>query len=110
MNNLISKIEEFVHLESNWDSYNAEMISKTSISIAIKTINYLNSIELSKGLTISVFPMRDGGIQFEFDGENISSELEINHNGELTFFDNEENIERKPLKIFKLTELSNLLC
>lgn len=112
LNNLRSKIEGLVHLESNWDSYNAEIISKTAVAVAIETINYLNSKELlSNGLSVSVFPMRDGGIQFEFDGENICAELEINQKGELAFilFDDEENIELEPLKLFELTELSTLL-
>ena len=54
--------------------------------------------------------MRDGGIQFEFDGENICAELEINHNGDSTFilFDDDDNIIVKG-QLFELSELSTLL-
>ena len=84
--NLKNKIERFAHLESNWDSYDAEIISKTAIDTAIKTLYHLNSKgQLTNGFIVSVFPMRDGGIQFEFDGENICAELEINHNGDSIF-------------------------
>ena len=111
LNNLRSKIEGLVHLESNWDSYNAEIISKTAVAVAIETVNFLNSKELlSNGLSVSVFPMRDGGIQFEFDGENICAELEINQNGDSTFilFDDDGNIIDKG-QLFELSELSTLL-
>lgn len=109
--NLKSKIEAFAHLESNWDSYNAEIISKTAIDTAIKTLYHLNSKgQLTNGFTVSVFPMRDGGIQFEFDGENICAELEINQNGDSTFilFDGDDNIIGKK-QLFELSELSSLL-
>lgn len=105
-------INGFSSLQHNWDSYNADVISKNAIDAAIETLNHLNSKgQLTNGFTVNVFPMRDGGIQFEFDGENICAELEINHNGELTFilFDNNGNIEQEPLKLFELTELSTLL-
>jgi hypothetical protein len=111
LNNLRSKIQGLVHLESNWDSYNAVIISKTAIAIAIETVNFINCKGLlSTDLAVSVFPMRDGGIQFEFDGENICAELEINHKGDLIFihFDDEDNIINKG-KLFELSELSTLL-
>lgn len=54
--------------------------------------------------------MRDGGIQFEFDGKNICAELEINPNGDSTFilFDDERNIVDKG-QLFELSELTTLL-
>lgn len=104
-------INGFANLQHNWDSYDADMISKVSIDTSIETLNHLyNKGILSIGIKISVFPMRDGGIQFEFDGDNICAELEINQNGELTFilFDDDGNIVDKG-QLFELSELSTLL-
>jgi hypothetical protein len=108
---LADTIKAFSSIQPNWDSYNADKISKSAIDTAIETLNYLNSKGLlSNGIKINVFPMRDGGIQFEFDGETICAELEINQNGDLTFilFDNDANIVDKK-QLFELSELSSLL-
>ena len=104
-------INGFANLQPNWDSYDADVISKVAIDVSIETLNHLYSKGLlSNGIKVSVFPMRDGGVQFEFDGENICAELEINQSGELTFilFDDEGNIVDKG-QIFELSELSTLL-
>lgn len=109
--NLSDTIKGFSKLQTNWDTYNSEVISKNAIEKAIEVINHLNSKGLlSIGIKVSVFPMRDGGIQFEFDGEYICAELEINQSSELTFilFDNEGNIVDKG-QLFELSELSTLL-
>lgn len=102
----------FSNLQRNWDSYDADEISKSAIDKAIETLNHLNSKgKLTNDFTVNVFPMRDGGIQFEFDGENLIAELEISPNGELTLihFDDEGNIIGEPQKLFELSELSILL-
>lgn len=109
--NFADTINEFKNLQPNWDSYDADVISKVSIDAAIETLNHLyNKGLISNGIKVSVFPMRDGGIQFEFDGKNICAELEINQNGELTFilFDDDGNIVNKG-QLFELSELSTLL-
>ena len=109
--NFVDTINGFSNLKTNWDSYNADAISKNAIDTAIETLNYLLSEGLlSNGINISVFPMRDGGVQFEFEGENICSELEINPSGELTFilFDDNGNIVDK-WQLFELSELSTFL-
>jgi hypothetical protein len=101
----------FSNLQRNWDSYNADIVSKNAIDTAIETLNHLNSKgQLTNGFTVNVFPMRDGGIQFEFDGENICAELEINQNGDSTFilYDDDANIIDKG-QLFELSELSTLL-
>lgn len=104
-------INGYANLQENWDSYNANPVSNNSIEISLEVLNYLLfSGILSKGIYVNVFPMRDGGIQFEFDGDNICAELEINQNGELTFiqFDCEGNIIKEQ-QLFELLELSILL-
>ena len=71
----------FSNLQKNWDSYNADTISQIAIDTAIEALNPLhNKGLLANGITVNVFPMRDGGIQFEFDGQYICAELEISPN------------------------------
>jgi hypothetical protein len=110
-NDLLNKIDEFSKLLSNWDSYNANVISKIAIATAKKVLDNIKTTGFLSGeIEINVFPMRDGGIQFEFDGNNICAELEINQNGEMTFiqFSNDGGITKK-LELFQLSELSTLL-
>lgn len=109
---LSNKIYAFVNLQKNWDSYDADVISPTAIDVAIETLNHLYSKGVhSKGIKISVFPMRDGGIQFEFDGEYICAELEINQNGDLIFnlFDDDGNIINDTKQPFELSTLATRL-
>jgi len=109
--NLENKVAGFKNLQTNWDSYNADTISEISINKAIDTLSYLyiNGF-LSNSIEINVFPMRDGGIQYEFDSDSFSAELEINNEGSLTYilFDEEANLVDK-IQIFELKELSVLL-
>lgn len=101
----------FSNLQKNWDSYNADTITQIAIDTAIGALNHLhNKGLLANGITVNVFPMRDGGIQFEFDGQYICAELEISPNGETTFilFDDDGNILEKE-QIFELSEIPTLL-
>ena len=110
---LEERINGFQNLKANWDSYDADPISEKAISIALDVLEFLRREGiLTSGIEVNVFPMRDGGIQFEFDTENLSSELEINPKGDLMFLMFDENadlIYQKPLKIYELSELSTLL-
>lgn len=57
------RIESFSELEKNWDGYDANEITIQSIAVANSV---LDSISKTTDINIiSVFPMRDGGIQFE---------------------------------------------
>jgi hypothetical protein len=109
--NIADKIKGFSNLQPNWDSYQADKISKKAIETAIETLNHMRTEgNLSNEMTFNVFPMRDGGIQFEFDSDVICAELEINPYGKLIFvlYDNEGDlIESKPL--LELSELSTCL-
>ena len=101
----------FSDLLPNWDTYNADPISKAAIAKAIQTVDFLNQEAfISDTLNINVFPMRNGGIQLEFDNSYLSAELEINLEGHQTFirFDTSGNIvEEKPLT--DLSQLTTLL-
>ena len=106
-------INDFALLQSNWDSYNADAISKTAIKIAHRVLQYLNNEDyIFDEFEINVFPMRDGGIQYEFDKKEVSTELEISPSGNLQFirYDNDGNIVTTiNLPIYELSELSFLL-
>ena len=100
----------FAHLEQNWDGYNAEPISSSSIATALEVLGQLeNDRMFSRKISIHVFPMRSGGIQYEFDAENLSAELEIDTNGGMQFivFDEKGNIiDRAPLFDYELSSLA----
>ena len=110
---LQEKINGFVNLENNWDSYNANPISTVSIETALEVLNNLNNNDIfSEGIEINVFPMRDGGVQFEFDSKYFCAELEISSQGQMTYllFDENANILHKEIiNSYDLPELSNLL-
>jgi len=109
--NLENKVAGFKNLQTNWDSYNADTISETSIYKAIDTLSYLyiNGF-LSNSIEINVFPMSNGGIRFEFENKPAKSELEIDKEGILTyFFYDESDGFLDEIQIFELSELSALL-
>lgn len=111
LNQLERRINSFAFLEKNWDSYNADKISKESIRMAIKILYDMNNDGgLAGGIIINVFPMRNGGIQFEFDGSNLCAELEIKPEGGMEFilYDNEGN-PTENMQVFEFSEFSNLL-
>ena len=107
--NMEDTIKNFSLLEPNWDSYNADKVADTSIETALFVLNFLKREDMfSKGIDIHVFPMRDGGIQFEFDSENSACELEINPQGEMMFiaYDEDDTIwETTPIYPYELSEL-----
>jgi len=106
-------ISHFSSLPPNWDSYNADVISKTAIKISQQVLQYLNNEDyIFDEFEINVFPMRDGGIQYEFDKKQVTAELEINPSGEMNFihYDQQGNIlKAMNLPINELSELSSLL-
>jgi len=72
---LINKINKFADLEYNWNSYNSDIISKISIDVAINILNNF-IVYMDEDVQINVFPMNNGGIQFDID--NIEIEIDIN--------------------------------
>ncbi len=109
---LLNKLNTIRDLPKNWDSYDANVISEDAMETAIKTLNYLyNENQLSNEFSVTVFPMRDGGIQLEFDWISKEAELEINPDGDLTFirFDDDGNMIGTPDRLYELSELSTVL-
>lgn len=110
---LLDTIRSFSELKSNWDSYQANQISENAITVAIKVLSHLNRPgNLPIGIEVNVFPMRDGGIQFDFDSSNLTAELEIDVDGNMRFltFDDEGNVVyEEKLKTYELMEVSSLL-
>ena len=60
---LKTRIESFSELKKNWDSYEADEITSSSIITAHSVLDFLS--KTTDINSIAVFPMRDGGIQFE---------------------------------------------
>ncbi len=56
-------ILSFLDLEKNWDTYDAEKTTIQSIESAIILLESLSNIIFIT--QVNVFPMRDGGIQFD---------------------------------------------
>ena len=91
------RIESFSELEKNWDGYNADEITISSI---ITAHGLLDSICTNYDLnSISVFPMRNGGIQLEIGDYK---EIEI-LNDEITEieFDSFFNVIRQLKSVWK---------
>lgn len=85
-NKLKNIIYSFSKLGENWDTYGAEAITQGVIKKALSVLDllYRNRL-LMGGFNTHVFPMRDGGIQYEFDNEYMSIELEINPDGDMLY-------------------------
>lgn len=97
-------IKSFSKLEKNWDSYDANEITPQSIMTAYDVLDSINDVN-----DVKVFPMRNGGIQFEIGHyrEIEILDFDINEIG----FDSEFNkisidfVKRFPN--FKLTKKYN---
>jgi hypothetical protein len=91
------RIESFSELEKNWDGYDADEITIQSIAVANSV---LDSISKTNDINnIAVFPMRDGGIQFEIGD---FKEIEIfNYEIKEIEFDSEYNITNELKSVWK---------
>lgn len=90
----------------------ASPISAAAIKVALKVLDQLNKADIfSTGIEVNVFPMRDGGIQFEFDADDLCAELKIDEDGQMLSiqFNEEANVVRKiVIHQYELPELSSL--
>ncbi len=105
---LNDKIGGFENLNTDWDSYNADSISSSAISMGLEILNFLKREgTLTSGIKVNVFPMRGGGIQFEFEAENLDAELEINTLGDLaliSFNDSGDIVLKQPIKAYEFND------
>lgn len=102
-NFLISKINGFRDLEENFDSYNSDKISNESIETSIKILNELNNVE-----ELFVFPMRDGGIQFEISRfSDIEEELIIDKEGNIRIIEYNTTGDLLSNKSIKLEQIQS---
>jgi len=110
---LRDRIKGFINLTQNWDSYNADPTSLQAIDCALQVLNWLSKDDIFfHSIQINVFPMRSGGIQFEFDGDKISSELEINNDGTMEYIlfnEDDDIIKRNFVNNYELSELTNFI-
>ncbi len=91
---LLEKINGFQFLDKNWDSYNADTISTKAIQTAVSILEKIVQTTKNYSIELHVFPMRNGGIQFELDSDSLSLEIEIDTKGDLKLirFDEEGDI------------------
>ncbi len=87
------RIKSFSDLKDNWDGYGADKITEQSILVAISLLDSLSNDK------ILVYPMRNGGIQFEI-GDYKEIEIFNNDITEL-FFDSELNIIKELKREYK---------
>jgi hypothetical protein len=78
------RIKSFSDLKDNWDGYGADKITEQSILVAISLLDSLSNDK------ILVYPMRNGGIQFEI-GDYKEIEI-LNNDITEVIFDSELNI------------------
>ena len=87
----IAKIEEFLALQKDWDSYGASVISRIAADMARRFITRCDSDGLS---VYFVSPGRDGEVMVEFQSsKNKSAEIYFTDDGtsELIIFDSDSN-------------------
>jgi hypothetical protein len=110
---LTNRISLFNNYQENWDSYNAKKITSKAIQCALETLSILSfSGLLNSSIDVNVFPMRDGGIQFDFDmiGNEKTSELEIAPDGKFRFLEyNSEGDIINEVENFSITNLKSCL-
>lgn len=82
---MISIVDSFSELHENWDGYNADRITSAAQKSAINIIHQFGKNDVFNKISVHIFPMRDGGIQFELDGSIITAELEIDPKGTVKF-------------------------
>lgn len=89
-----SSLNEYKNLDHNWDGYNAEKPSLPAIEYAKKIIKYLILHGIKNPF---LYPMRNGGVQIEFQEHTNNFEIEINPDKSiiLLVFDNQDNLIRE---------------
>ena len=84
----LQKMAGFENLKRNWDTYDALPIEPENICLALKL---LEGIISSKTPEPDIFPVPDGGIQFEWGNEKYDLEVEVSEpQGVMVLFEDEE--------------------
>jgi hypothetical protein len=76
----LRRLEEISSLQKDWDSYGAEAPAKAAIFAGRRFIASLD--RLQKAAPFFVAPIPDGGIQMEWQGQDVALEVEINPAGD----------------------------
>jgi len=100
-----NKLDSFIHLKKNWDSYNADKVSQQTIDFSKKVVATL--IENDVPIDFCV-PLRNGGVQLEFHDGTNEFELEIHPNRSIIYikYDLEGNIvQKKKIKLGQINEI-----
>lgn len=76
----IEKIQSFIHLPSNWDTYGAEAIPQDACTNSIDFLLELFKCSWSSGFSLQepfIAPSPDGTIEFEWESEDGNKELSV---------------------------------
>jgi hypothetical protein len=85
----LNQIEEFSQLETDWSSYCCNPVSQCSIDRAKDLIKFLYPFLKLKEISLSIYPIADGGHAYKRPPEDSRSTVEIN----ITNGDRELNFE-----------------
>ncbi len=99
------EIDSFKTLKYNWDGYNAEPTADAAIHLAKEVVTELISNRIKIDICV---PMRDGGIQFDIDGDKYSTEIEIHPDQTISLIVYNENAEIVKNKIISLSEIKTI--
>lgn len=83
----LERLESFVKLEPNWDSYDAAVISVKAVEMARAV---LREIDFDLYTNVTVVPMPDGGVQIDCDAHTEGQyclEIECHPNGKFGMLD-----------------------
>ena len=80
---VIERLCGFLYLEPGWDSYGALTIEKSTIMRAVRVL----SILMKDNTPIpQIVPTSKGGVNFEWESENISLEVEIIPDNSISYY------------------------
>ena len=79
---LFIKLESFLQLEYNWDSYGAKPPTPECIEMSKNFLTFL--LNINPNLDLHLFPHPNGkGVQFEFSQKGYELEIEVRGDGSI---------------------------
>lgn len=102
---VVSKLNEFLNYEEDWDSYGAELIDFNSSVFVLEMLRELVDMDIPEP---SIVPSSDGGIQLEWHIKDTSLELKMMPNRDVEYYfddDRDEFEEKEDEFVFNRTQL-----
>lgn len=86
------RINSFYELEENWNGYKCPPVSGKALEVALEVLAHLDSEKIiGSDISVSIFPVPRGGVQYEFDFKDNYAELEILEDGVMIFMLSSDN-------------------